>query len=404
MRRCLGTLACLGALAVPAAAAADGTHQVIDQRTVRIGPFVRTDTTVQAGAEPVDRFVMHRLRRLHGGHRPRGVLLVLGPLANRFDFFETDEHGIYARSFGAFFAALGWEVWGYSPRGTGLAAGACESGAADCAPMADWGLAAFVDDVAFIRDRIAARHPGIEPVLGGYSLGGAAVIATLNAHPDDYAAAFVVEGALYSEDPEILDRNVVFCADLDALIAAGFVFDGESLPVLRLLATLAGEDPDGETPFPGFPPGFTNHQVLVFALAVPQPDDPFNQTPDFIRCAGSVEEDRFFHCSDPRTVAHLLLFNDYFDLRSVRDLTCGMGGDRTHTDDLGAFDGPVLLIGGELGFAGQNLDLAGLLVAADVTVENQPGFGHADHWFSVRHRRFVEGEILRWLVRTRWQR
>src|SRR5437588_4416582 len=142
MRR---NLLCLAALAAaltmaPAAGADDSGHTIVDTRVTRIGTFVRTDWTVQAGDNPVNRFTMHRLTRAGGDRRPRAALVLLPPLGNGFSFFEVDENGDYARSFAAFFAGRDFEVWGYSPRATGLHAGVCESGALDCSPMAHWGI------------------------------------------------------------------------------------------------------------------------------------------------------------------------------------------------------------------------------------------------------------------------
>lgn len=397
MRKLIVALTLLAAAALPAVA--EPSHRVVDVQEVRIGPLVRTDSTVQVGDHPVDRFVMHRLRRAHGPRHPHGILVLLGPLANGFEFFETDEGGHYARSFAAFFARLGFELWGYSPRGLDLAAGSCESGAVDCAPMAGWGIGAWVDDVAFVRGEIGRLHPGRRPVVVGYSLGTAAAIAALDSAPGDWAAAALFEGALYTEDPVVRSLNALHCQDAEDQLAAGLVYDGGSLPLLRFLALLAEQDPDGPTPFGGFPPGFTNHQVWVFALAVPQ-FGPFWQTPNFVRCAGSIEEDRFFFCADPRVYAHTRLFGDYFDTRTIRDITCSLAGERTFTGNLTAFDGPVLLVGGGLSYAAQNGDLAGILGTDgdEITRLEEPGFGHADHWFNGRHRRFVELPLLLWLL------
>ena len=44
-----------------------------------------------------------------------------------------------------------------------------------------------------------------------------------------------------------------------ALLAAGVYYDGQNTPGFKLLSDLAETAPNDPTPFPGFPPGFTNH-------------------------------------------------------------------------------------------------------------------------------------------------
>lgn len=400
MRRNLAILAALAAVVTltPAAASADDSgHTIVNTQVTRIGTFVRTDWTVQVGDNPVNRFTMHRLTRAGGDPRPRAALVLLPPLGNGFSFFEVDENGDYDRSFAAFFAGRDFEVWGYSPRTTGLQAGVCESGALDCSPMAHWGIEIVVEDAAFLRGFLASVSGGGLPVfVGGYSLGGMTTIATMNAHPNDYAGALVLEGGLYSQDPVILALNAGFCTALEAQLAAGQIFDDTTLPGIRGIVELAAADPHGPTPLPGFPPGTTNHQVMVFLLAVPQAG-PLWPTPDFVRCAGSVPEDRFFFSTDARVIAHSVLFNDYVDNLSIRDVSCSLGGERTFTGNLGAWTAPVYLMGGGLGFLAQEVDMTHVLGTADVTRNFVPAFGHADHWFSADHRQLLELDILRWL-------
>lgn len=385
------TLALILALALPATA----DHLVVATQDVDLGgQLVRTDTTVEVDGEEVNRFQMHRMRK---ENQPvRGAVLLLPPLANPFAFFEADEHGDYQRSFAAFLALKGYEVWGYTPRGYQLALGDCESGAVDCAPMGGWGLAAVVEDATWIRGRIAAALPGVEPAVGGYSLGAINTIALLDAHPGDWAGGMILEGGLYSEDPVIRAINDVFCQGFEALLAGGVVFDGQTSATIRLIGQLAQQDPDGLTPLPGFPPGTTNHQVLVFLLAVPQ-NAPLSPTPDFVRCVGSFPDDEFTFCRDERIFTFTDLFLNYVDNRTLRDINCSLAGEATFTGGLGAYDGAVLLLGGSLGFGETDDDLEGLFTAADVTRVLIPGYGHADMWFSASHREAVETDVLLWL-------
>jgi len=232
--------------------------------------------------------------------------------------------------------------------------------------------------------------------VGGYSLGAIQTIALLDAHPDDWRAGMIIEGALYTEDPVVRALNANWCGFFEALLAGGFVFDGQTSPTIRLIAQLATADPDGPTPLPGFPPGTTNHQVLVFLLAVPA-DNPTSPTPAFVRCVGSFADDSFDYCDEDRLFAHLPLFLDYVDNRTLRDINCSLAGETTFTDGLGAFDGPALLVGGEFGFGELDAETAALLGAADVSHSFLPGYGHGDLWFVISHRAVLESEVLSWL-------
>lgn len=380
----------------PAAPAAAETYQILDVQEVDLpGQLVRTDWTVQVGDEPVNQFQMHRLRKEIPRQTRQGALLLIPPLSNPFAFYETDERGSYDRSFAAFFAHENWEVWGYSFRGFQLESGQCESDAVDCSPMAGWGLPAIVDDVLWIRDHMEDVLPGVEPVLGGYSMGAISTLAVLDREPTGWSGAALIEGSLFIEDPAIRALNAGFCAGLEAALAAGQAFDGATLPFVRLATELAAAAPDEPSPLPGFS-GLTNHQVLVLLLAVPNPS-PASPTPEFVRCVGSVEADELFFCRDERVFAHTVLFYDYTDLASLRDISCSIAGDRTFTDALDAFVEPVYLLTVEFGFGPFADDLAGLFTAAPVTRNDLPGFGHADHWFTDNHRQVVESDLLRWL-------
>lgn len=390
---CLCLLLSCALLAAPAAAE---TYQIVDVQDVALtGELVRTDWTVQVGDEPVNHFQMHRLRKTIPTNGLRGALLLVPPLSNPFAFYEADEQGVYDRSFAAFYAHKNWEVWGYSFRGFQLRSGQCESGVVDCSPMADWGLEAIVDDVLWIRDRMGETLPGVAPVLGGYSMGAVSTLAILDEEPTGWAGAALLEGSLFIEDPAIRALNGPFCAQLEGALAAGVVFDGMTLPFVRLVNELAAVAPDAPSPLLGFE-GLTNHQVLVLVLAVPNPG-PASPTPEFIRCAGSVEADTLFFCDDDRTTTHGTLFYDYTDLRSLRDISCSIAGDRTYTDELDAFVEPVYLLTVELGFGPFADDTAGLFAAAPVTRNDLPAFGHAGFWFTLRHRQVLESDLLGWL-------
>jgi len=141
MRFIISALALLGSL--PAAA---GVYQKIgEQKTnyaLPAGQLELTETVVQDGPNSFNRFRMHRLRRTNGPQR--GAVLLLPALGNNFNGYFWHESGDVTKSFAAVLARAGHEVWGYSPRETGITPGAC-GGTLDCSPALDWGLKTVVD-------------------------------------------------------------------------------------------------------------------------------------------------------------------------------------------------------------------------------------------------------------------
>ena len=137
-------------------------YQIINtQSSVVGGDLNKTVTTIQEGNNSLDRFLMTEVSKPLPDQAIRGVVLLLPPLGSGFQNYEVGENGDYNNSFAAFFARRNFAVYGYSPRVHGLTAGSCESGAIDCAPMANWGLQTIVDDATFIRNQIVLKYPGV---------------------------------------------------------------------------------------------------------------------------------------------------------------------------------------------------------------------------------------------------
>lgn len=397
MKLTLKTLALLALLLCARPTHAE-TYQIIDTHSSTVaGNLTRTVMTVQAGSNPLDRFLVTRVVKNVPSGASNGTLLLLPPLGSGFQNYEVGDGGDYHNSFAGFFARRNFDVWGYSQRVQGLSAGSCESGALDCAPMAGWGLQTIISDVAFIRQQIEQAHPGEKPVVGGLSLGSIASLATVNAHPDDYAGAILIEGTLYDENAEVRDINANFCAAFNNLLANGVFYDGQATPGFKLINHLAEVDPDGLTPLPGFPPGFTNHRAWVAAMSAP-PLSPTTPRPGYFFLAGSVAEDRFFYASEPLVHASIRGFVDYVATRTIRDVSCGLAGERTFSGNLRNFDGAVIMFAGGRGFGTGMTDTAGLLSAARITLNYREEYGHVDHVFSTRHLHEVEHPILDWLL------
>jgi pimeloyl-ACP methyl ester carboxylesterase len=374
----------------------DDYRVVQESTTVVAGDLVRTASTVQVGPDPVNRFEMVHVARA-GVRETHGALLLLPPISAGFENYEVDERGGYDGSFAAFFARHDYDVWGVSQRTRGLVAGACEGGL-DCSAMGGWGLQTLLDDADYVRDRIArtGRARGRRPVIGGVSLGSMGALAMVDQHPNDWAGAILLDGTLYAADPADRAAAQAFCDQFEGALAAGAAYDDTSLPGMKLLAALAAADPDGPTPVPGFPPGFTNHQVFVAAMSNPGVT-PITPRPGYAMLAGDPSLDAFTFADDALAENNMAQFVDSMALRTIRDVDCGLAGDRTFTSNLAAFKGPVFVNTGGHGVGPAMLDTLALMTRADVELHYEPDFGHMDHFLAVNHRELTEEPILRWL-------
>ncbi|HKQ53152.1 MAG TPA: hypothetical protein VJT74_12335 [Pyrinomonadaceae bacterium] len=396
MKRLLSSL-CLLALLLCAGVARAQSYQIISTQSSSVANnLTRTVTTVQFGSNPLNRFLMTRVRKNIPDQALKGTILLLPPLGSGFQDYEVGDNGNYDLSFAGFFAQRNYDIWGYSQRVQGIAAGSCESNAVDCSVMADWGIQTLLDDVSFIRQQIEAAHPGRKPVVGGLSLGSIASIAAINAHPEEYAGAILIEGTLYDENADVRAINADFCAAFENLLANGVYYDGQGLPGFKLISQLADVDPTGLSPIPGFPPGFTNHQAFVATMAA-SPLSPTTPRPGYFFLAGSVPEDRFFFANEPLVHANIATFVDYVANRTVRDVNCGLAGERTFSDNLDSFDGPVIIFAGGHGFGTGMTDTANLMTSATITLNYNEAYGHVDHVFSTNHLHEVEHPVLQWL-------
>jgi len=376
-------------------------YQTINtQSSVVGGDLSKTVTTIQEGNNALDRFLITEMKKPLPDPAYKGVLLLLPPLGSGFQNFETAQNGDYNTSFAGFFARRNYVVVGYSQRVQGLTAGSCESGAIDCSPMAEWGLQTVVDDATFIRQQIQANYPDLRIVVGGLSMGSISSLALLNAHPNDYAGAILIEGTLHDTDATVRAINANFCATFEGLLAAGVYYDGQSGPGVKLLNQLAQVAPNVPTVFPGFPPGITNHQAFVLALSAP-PVSPLTPRPGYYQLAGDFLEDRFFYANESLVHANVAGFVDYTTTRSLRDLNCGLAGETTFTNNLGSFTGPVIMFAGGHGFGSAMTDTAQLMSSATITMNSRADYGHVDYMFSTNHLQELEHPIFNWLLQVK---
>ena len=371
--------------------------QVINtQNSVVGGDLNKTVTTVQENNNSLDRFEMTKVEKQTANQAVRAVMLLLPPLGSGFQNYEVGENGDYNNSFVAFFARRNIVVFGYSQRVQGITAGSCESGAIDCSPMQHWGMQTAVDDVKYIRDQIALQYPGVDIIVGGLSFGSVLSLALLNAHPNDYAGAILIEGTIHDTSPAVQAINANFCAMFEGMLAAGIYYDGQSAPGIKLLSQLAQTAPNQPSLAPGFPPGLTNHQVFVLALSEPIVS-PVSPRPGYFNVAGSFIEDRFFYANESLVYGSVDAFVDYTSTRSLRDLNCGLAGETTFNGNLGNFSGPVIMFAAGHGFGTAMQDTAALLTSATVTMKSNPNYGHVDYMFSEDHVSELEHPIMKWI-------
>jgi pimeloyl-ACP methyl ester carboxylesterase len=371
------------------------TYQVVGTNTEYTQHLTRTETVVQAGALPINRFGYVEL--VESGlpeHQLEGVLVLLpGSGMNAASYEVTDGDGLES-SFTGYLARKNIAVYSYSPRTTGIAAGECGV-TLDCTPIQGWGLNTALDDVDYIVDRIQAEHPGKKIVIGGFSLGAVQTIAAVNRHPTRYAGALVWEGNLYATDAASRAQAQGICNNAQAAIGGGLYWDEQTLPFFKALAGLQLADPTGPTPFPLFPPGTTNRQAYLFALTSPNPNVP---APGLIEFAGSVAQDSLFFSDEDLVLSEIDSLNDLDSLVIIRDAACEIAGNtQVFTDDLGQMTAPVLAIESELGFGpymGDNLALFG---SASVEELFYPAFGHFDHLTNPDRKEVLDKPVRRWL-------
>lgn len=161
------------------------TYTVVSQtteinETLGLGKY---QTVVQAGTNALDRFTLHRVVKLDKHQKPlkarllKGAFMLLPGGGSNFDIYMLGPDG---ESLATFLALKGMDVYGYSPRSRGVAAGYCDNH--DCSAMANWGIATYLEDIEYVRKQVARVHVR-RPVVGGLSLGAILTIAVVMINP-----------------------------------------------------------------------------------------------------------------------------------------------------------------------------------------------------------------------------
>ncbi|WP_437279555.1 hypothetical protein WME90_03075 [Sorangium sp. So ce375] len=381
------------------AGSAFGAYDIASVEVTRPHPSLeRVVYEVDAGDSPLDRFSIIHVSKRGAGRGCGEPVILFSPFTFPGEFYEISESGRYAKSAAGELAMAGHDVWLVDQRRTELPPGACESGAADCSVMADWGFDTLSNDGLFALSLVRSQHPGARPVIGGFSAGSNTAMALVNRAPRAFSGVFLYEGTFYTEDPEIAAHNDAICSNLEGALAAGSTYD-PSIAVLGLALRGAAADPQGAFPLPIFPPGTTNQLAMLLAFGSPPPPGALAPTPSFVRVIADFETQSLVYSDESRLELVGPLFDNYGAIAGIRDLACGLSGrDTSHYANLSAFRGDVLIYVEGTGFGPAMFDTAGLFDrAASVTIDHNPELGEADVYFNVHWKRTFLDPFTRWL-------
>ena len=391
----LGSGALLAACALNAFAAYDIQSATI---THPHPSLERVVYEVEVDHKPLNRFAITHVSDKGGAHA--GPVLLLSPFILPGQFYEISETGQYAKSAAGELAQAGYDVWLVDQRATHLPAGSCESGT-DCSAMADWNFGAYSQDALFALSLLKSFSPRKKPVVGGFSAGANAALATVNRAPEEFAGLFLYEGTFFTEDPAIAAHNDPICTTLQGAIAGGALFD-TSTPVLGEVLRLARDNPSAPSPLPFFPPGTSNEQSMFFVFGSPPPAGALSPTAGFIRSIVDFGAQRFVFTDENRLKLVGPLFDNYASLAALRDLSCGLAGrDDTYFRNASRFRGDLLVFVEGTGFGQAMFDTVSLFDhAAKVSIESHPEFGESDPYFGFRWRETFLEPLRHWLKRT----
>ncbi len=376
-------------------------YQIISVTEQIIGQFKYTETVVQNGSDSRDRFKMHRVvKNQVPEYALKNPIILLPSLGNNFTSYTVGLSAAgtdFNNSLAANLASKNIDVWGYSPRVSQLAPGSCGT-TVDCSIAANWGIASRADDVEFIRQQIQLVHHHDKPVVGGHSLGGMLATAIVNQNPNGYDGVLLVDATLVINDAGLQANYQVMCNGIRAAITAGQAINDQLNPPLIALMQLSVSDPNGATPFPGFPPGTTNRQAFLFVMTSPSMGPPQSLFPNgAILAAGSVAENRFFFASENVLNNSIARFDYYVTNAELADVVCSFAGETTFTNNLSNFNGAVLAFEATAGFGPFVEQQLALFTNADDSLVVFNGFGHTDPVMLPNRKKHLDKPIIRWL-------
>jgi len=327
-------------------------------------------------------------------------VLLLSPFLLPGQFYEISETGQYAKSAAGELSQAGFDVWLVDERRTHLAPMSCESGT-DCSAMAGWNFAAYSEDALFALSLLKSFNPREKPVVGGFSAGSNAALATVNRAPQEFRGLVPVRGHLLHRRPG--DRG----SQRQPVQHAGKrhrrrgVVRYEHASLGRGTAAGSGQ-PCGLSPLPFFPPGTTNEQSMLFVFGSPPPAGALSPTPNFVRSIVDFGAQRFVFSNEERLKLTGPLFDNYASLAALRDLACGLAGrDDSYYRNLGQFQGDLLVFVEGTGFGQAMFDTVSLFDhARNVNIDSHPELGESDPYFGFRWQQTFLKPLQQWLKRT----
>lgn len=352
------------------------------------------ETLIQAGSNELNRFTMHRVVKLGDDNRPldpgqlKGALILLPGGNTNFDMFMLPEDGT---SLPTYLALRNIDVYGYSPRTKGLAAGVCET--IDCSPAENWGFKTQLRDINYIKWKTMLLH-WKRPVIGGFSLGSWLSIAAIDKSPFSYAGAILFEGSLYYDDPALQSQFTEACEDLKMAVQMGQYFD-DSIAGLKQIYALAVNFPDEPSPISPIP-GLTNRQFALLLLTTPQ-DPPEGDAPGYTLARGDIVNG-LYYIDETSLTEFVTRTNDLEAMAILRDAWCSYAGDQTFVNELHYFYNPILAMGAGHGVGNYMQDTLDLFPSsADISKVEQPEYAHLDYALSQNTVADLDEPIYAWL-------
>ena len=375
------------------------SHAILSVSVTHPHPALdRVEYEVEVDHQPLNRFTITHVSKQRAA--PARPLLLLSPFLLPGRFYEISETHSYDKSAAGELAQAGYDVWLVDQRRTRLPSGSCESGV-DCSAMASWDFDAYSDDALFALSLLKSFNPGRRPVVGGFSAGANAALATVNRAPAEFSGLFLYEGTFFTQEPSIVAHNDALCTTLQGAIASGAVFDPGSA-VLGSVLQLAQAAPSATSPFSFFPPGTTNRQSMLYVFGTPPPVGALSPTAGFIRNVVDFATEQFVYTNERRLQLVGPLFDNYGSLAALRDLSCGLAGrDDRHYRNAAQFRGNLLVFVEGTGFGPAMFDTVSLLAnARSAEIEHHPELGEADPYFGFRWKQTFLKPLERWLART----
>ena len=361
---------------------AEAAYSVVSTTTTTIGPFTRTVWVVQDGASSFEQFKMYRVKKTNPSTPGKPVML-LPSIIGGFREYEVSWSAAYNDSFVGRLAIAGYDVWGLSQRTDGLTSNTCEASPSPCGPMAAWGIATILADVAYVRTQVAAVHGLVKPAAGGMSMGAALGFAAANAAPNDYAGVIAVDGGVYQTDLVARAYAGNWCTYAQTQLNNGSYYDASPQSQIGLAKQYLAS------------PSLQNAILFRSTLTTPAPS-PFSFRPGYVINDGNPTTLTYADLGfAAKSVAS---YNDYLSVRTLRDMQCSLAGSDTFLfSNLGSFSGPTFAHVAGKGFGPIVTDTAAL-TGGTVTTYSYPLYGHRDADWSATYATVLDTPLLAWLA------